>query len=172
MDESCLNEDEYRLYKLINEYRAEDDLPWITLSSSLCYVAGAHAWDLHVNRPDQGKCNMHSWSDEGPWSSCCYTDDHDEAECLWTKPAELTDYNGFDYQIAYFKSMTAEEHNDIAFAALEGWKESPGHDHMIMNRYGWKRMHWRSMGVGIFGNYVVVWFGEEHDEDGRPEHCP
>ena len=171
-NESCLNEDEYRLYELINEYRGEKDLPSISLSSALCYVAGAHAWDLHTNRPDQGKCNMHSWSEEGPWSSCCYTEDHEEADCLWTKPAELTDYDGIGYEVAYFNSKTVDQHNDIALAALEGWKESPGHNHMIINKYGWKRMHWRAMGVGIYGNYVVVWFGEEVDKQGEPEHCP
>lgn len=171
-DQSCLTDDEYRLYQLIMEYRKDRGLPAIPLSYSLTHVAGAHAWDLTTNRPDVGRCNMHSWSDEGPWSGCCYTEDHKEAECLWSKPNELTDYDGFGYEIAYYSSKTVDRHVDMALAALEGWKDSPGHNHMIINKYGWKRMKWNAIGIGIYGNYAVVWFGEEKDTAGRPELCP
>ncbi|MEN8226058.1 MAG: CAP domain-containing protein [Bacteroidota bacterium] len=169
---ACLSDEEYRLYKLVNEYRKEKTLPEIPLSASLCYVAAAHVWDLQTNQPEGGNCNMHSWSDQGPWSACCYTDDHSKAECLWAKPAELTEYDGFGYEVAYYSSLSEIEHSDMALAALDGWKGSPGHHHMIINRYGWKRMKWRAMGVGIYGNFVVVWFGEKNDLAGKPELCP
>jgi len=169
---ACLSDEEYRLYELINEYRKEKDLPAIPLSYSLCYVAAAHAWDLQVNQPEGGRCNMHSWSDKGPWSGCCYTEDHKKAECLWTKPSELTDYDDFGYEIAYYSSKTVDQHIDIALAALKGWKDSPGHNHMIINKYGWKRMKWNAIGIGIYGNYALIWFGEEKDPVGRPELCP
>ena len=170
-DEGCITDDEYRLYLLINEYREEKGLPSIALSSSLCYVAGAHAWDLEENQPDNGRCNMHSWSKHGPWSSCCYTDDHKKAECVWSKPSELTRYEGFGYEIAYYNSRTVHEHEDIARAALDGWKTSPGHNRIIINKYAWRRMNWKAMGVGIYKHYVVVWFGEEKDKAGRPKEC-
>lgn len=171
-EQACLSDEEYRLSLLINEYRKDHGLPAIKLSASLCYVAGAHAWDLQTNQPDSGMCNMHSWSEYGPWTACCYTDDHQQAECLWGKPAELTRYDGFGYEIAYYNSLTVDEHEDIALSALEGWKGSPGHKHMIINRHGWKRMKWIAMGIGIFDNYVVVWFGEKKDPAGKPALCP
>lgn len=171
-EQSCISDEEYRLYSLINEYRQQKGLPKIALSASLSYVAGAHAWDLEENQPDQGNCNMHSWSDQGPWTACCYTDDHEKAECVWAKPAELTRYEGYGYEIAYYNSKSVNEHDDIARAALEGWKTSPGHNRIITNKYAWKRMNWKAMGVGIYKHYVVVWFGEEKDDAGRPRQCP
>lgn len=161
--QACISDEEYRLYTLVNEYRVENGLPSIPLSASLSVVAGAHVWDLNTNRPDRGRCNMHSWSDEGPWAGCCYTENHKRASCIWSKPSELTSYEGNGYEVAYYSSLSVEEHNDMAYAALEGWKRSPGHDRMILNKYAWKRLKWKAMGVGIYGNYVVVWFGEKTD---------
>jgi len=91
---------------------------------------------------------------------------------VWAKPSEITAYDGNGYEIAYFSSWPVEEHKDLALAALEGWKGSPGHKHMIINKYAWKRMRWNAMGVGIFGNYAVVWFGEENDPAGKAKRCP
>jgi uncharacterized protein YkwD len=169
--QACVSPLEYRLYKLVNDYRAEYDLPAIPLSPSLCYVAGAHVWDLNENQPDRGRCNMHSWSDKGPWTKCCYTEDHKRAECIWSKPSELTGYDGFGYEVAYYSSWPADEHINMPRAALEGWKSSPGHNQMILNRNGWKRVKWKAMGVGIYGNYAVVWFGEKKDVKQRVKWC-
>ena len=169
--EACVSDEEYRLFQLINAYRIDQGLPKISLSASLCYVAGAHAWDLNENQPDQGDCNMHSWSENGPWTACCYTNDHKYPECIWSKPSELTDYKGFGYEIAYYSSWSVDRHVDLANAALEGWKDSPGHNRIIVNKYAWKRMTWKAMGVGIYGHYVVVWFGEKKDPSGSPRKC-
>ncbi|MEE4258093.1 MAG: CAP domain-containing protein [Bacteroidales bacterium] len=169
--QACISDDEYRLYTLINEYRKENGLPSIPLSASLSTVAGAHVWDLNTNRPDRGRCNMHSWSDKGPWEGCCYTENHKRASCIWSKPSEITSYEGNGYEVAYYSSLTAEQHNDMAWAALEGWKRSPGHDRMILNKYAWKRLKWKAMGVGIYGNYVVVWFGEKTDPLKQISRC-
>ncbi|RLD80744.1 MAG: CAP domain-containing protein [Bacteroidetes bacterium] len=170
--QACITEQEYRLYELMNDYREEHGLPSIPLSPSLCYVAGAHVWDLNTNQPEGGRCNMHSWSGEGPWTKCCYTRDHKRSSCIWSKPSELTDYDGYGYEVAYYSSWTAERHNDMAWAALEGWKSSPGHDRMIRNVYAWKRLQWKAMGVAIYGNYAVVWFGEEDDLHRKVLRCP
>jgi len=170
--QSCVTEQELQLYELINDYRKEHNLPAIPLSPSLCFVAGAHVWDLNENQPDRGRCNMHSWSDSGPWSECCYTDDHKRARCIWSKPAELTAYEGSGYEIAYYSSWPADEHQDMAGAALEGWKRSSGHNRMIINKYAWKRLKWNAMGVGIYGNYAVVWFGEKKDPVRKVKRCP
>jgi len=169
--QACISDDEYRLYTLINEYRKENGLSSIPLSASLSIVAGAHVWDLNTNRPDRGRCNMHSWSDEGPWAGCCYTENHKRASCIWSKPSEITSYEGNGYEVAYYSSLTMEQHNDMGWAALEGWKRSPGHDRMILNKYAWKRLKWKAMGVGIYGNYVVVWFGEKTDPLKKISRC-
>lgn len=154
------SEQERSLHRLINEYRSASGLPAIPLSKSLTVVAQIHAQDLDTN-PPEGSCNMHSWSDSGSWTSCCYTPDHAQAACMWNKPRELTNYSGVGYEISYMHSWAATPSE-----ALAGWKSSSGHNSVIMNLGTWASINWRSVGVGIFGNYAVVWFGEETDPAG------
>ena len=66
-------EEENKLYKLLMEYRSEKGLTAIPISKSLTIVAQTHAKDLQENTTRQGNCNLHSWSNKGKWSSCCYT---------------------------------------------------------------------------------------------------
>lgn len=157
---SCLSAEERKLYQLINDYRKSLQLPAVALSPNLTMVAQLHVRDLSENKPDTGPCNMHSWSEKGNWKSCCYTSDHREAECMWNKPRELSRYKGNGYEISFFHSagVTAE-------AALEGWKKSPGHHNVIINRDIWGQVTWKAMGVGIHGSYCAVWFGYEADEE-------
>ncbi len=112
----CLSAAEIALYRLQGAYSTDELTP-------------------NTNQPDQGSCNMHSWSDKGPWTGCCYTEDHENASCIWSKPEELTDYDSYGYEIAYYSSWAVDEHRDMAKAALEGWKGSPGHNRMILNKY-------------------------------------
>lgn len=163
----ALTDEEKKLYDLIMEYRYENGLPNIPLSSSLTYVAHTHVRDLAHNKPDIGNCNLHSWSSNGPWSSCCYTSDHAQAECMWSKPRELTTYKGNGYEIASgykggFDSSYSDS-NTSAAIALDCWKGSAGHNAVILNQSSWKDMHWKAIGIGIFKGYAVVWFGEEYD---------
>ena len=82
----CLSEQEWKLYDMINEYREQFDLLKTPISRSLTYVAQVHVWDLNVNKPNsKSSCNMHSWSDKGTWSACCYTSDHAKASGMWDK---------------------------------------------------------------------------------------
>ncbi|MFL5729214.1 MAG: CAP domain-containing protein [Cytophagaceae bacterium] len=162
--ESCISAEEYKLYNLINEYRKKNKLPAIPLSKSLSYVAREHVTDLQLNHPDKGRCNMHSWSAKGKWTGCCYTDDHKKASCMWNKPSELTSYKSNGYEIACSGVSTAEK-------ALEGWKGSLGHNGVILNKAPWKNMTWNAMGVGMNGEYAVVWFGAISDPEGKPEIC-
>jgi len=153
--------EELKLYGLIMSYRAERGLPAIALARPLTHVAQVHARDLTDNRPAKGECNMHSWSDKGHWTACCYTRDHRQAACMWNKPRELTTYPGNGYEIshgAWGAAVTAE-------TALRGWKGSPGHNAVIINEGMWSRS-WKAIGVGIYGNYAVVWFGHEEDPAG------
>lgn len=153
-----LTTDEQKLYELIMEYRAQKNLPAIALSKSLTTVAQIHVKDLEENQPDKGDCNMHSWSDKGNWTPCCYTPDHARAKCMWEKPQELTPYTGYGFEISYWSSGGAN-----AQASLNGWKGSSGHNSVIVNLGIWKKYNWQAIGIGIYGKYAVVWFGAEKD---------
>lgn len=146
-----------KLVRLVNEYRAQNGLSKIPLSPSLCAVGQAHAVDLSRNRSSFGnQCNLHSWSSNGEWSPCCYTDDHAQAACMWKKPGELTSYKGYGYENAHAGSPTPE-------GALNSWKNSTGHNEVILNRGQWANNKWKALGAGSYRNYWVLWFGEESD---------
>jgi hypothetical protein len=167
----CLTQAETGLYKLINEYRAQKGLPAIKLSVALCIVARTHAKDQAENFKDGKRCNMHSWSDKGSWSSCCYTPDHKKAKCMWDKPRELTSYTGDGFEISYFSTFPYPTAQDYAKDILEGWKKSTSHNNIIINKSIWKDMKWKAIGIGIYGDYADVWFGTEEDSTGEPGIC-
>ncbi len=162
----CLSAEEYKIYEQLNAYRKQYQLPRIPLSASMTKVAQAHAKDLEINQPVKGNCNLHSWSDQGSWSPCCYTDDHAQAECMWKKPKELSSYPGEGFEISYWQSNGANANEAIA-----GWKRSAGHNNMMINRSMWKKLTWNACGVGLYGNYAVVWFGREKDPEGEAKKC-
>lgn len=166
--EVCLSPEEKKLYELILAYRKSKGLAPIPLSSKLTQVAQTHAHDLADNYnfdPDKNKCNPHSWSTKGIWSACCYTNDHKQAACMWAKPKEITGYASPGYEIAYYSSIGA-----TAKEGLEGWKVSPGHNPLIINSEIWSKVKWKGMGVGIYKEYGIVWFGEAED-DVSPKIC-
>lgn len=158
----CLNPQEKELVRLINEYRKSKKLQSIAVSSKLTLVAQAHAKDLasNYNFDPNGSCNPHSWSDKGNWTPCCYTSDHKQAECMWNKPLEIAGYEGLGYEIAYYSSAGA-----TAKEGLEGWKKSKGHNPLLINSGTWKQVEWESIGVGIYEQYAVVWFGQLADNE-------
>jgi hypothetical protein len=171
LPEFCLSPAELQLYKDINEYRRQKGLPEVKLSVSLCYVARTHAKDQTENFKNGGRCNMHSWSDKGKWSSCCYTPDHKKGQCMWDKPRELTNYQGDGYEISFWSNFESVTIADQAKDILDGWKRSPGHNDVIINRNIWKAVKWNAIGVGIYNEYADVWFGEETDDAGEPNIC-
>jgi uncharacterized protein YkwD len=147
--------DSSELVAAINNYRKQYKLPALPVSPSLTLVAEAHVKDLYENQPDKGLCNLHSWSDKGKWTPCCYTDDHNKAWCMWGKPREITSYKGNGYEIVAWASI------DISVSlAMDLWKKSNGHNGMILNQGTWKNHPWKAMGVAIYKNYASVWFGE------------
>lgn len=160
----CLSPEEQSLYNGLMAYRREKGLPAIPLSASLSKVAQLHVRDLQVNRPAQGRCNLHSWSKA--YGNCCYTSDHRNAECMWDKPRQLTSYPGDGYEISHWASDGA-----AAATALQGWKNSSGHNNVMINRSIWKDATWQAVGIGIYEEYAVVWFGKETDPAGRPGNC-
>lgn len=163
----CLSAEEQKLYDLIMQYRKSKKLKSIPISARLSKVAQAHVRDLAENYEyqDDPVCNPHSWSNKGEWSSCCYTNDHKEAQCMWSKPKEIAGYEGNGYEIAYYSSAGAN-----AIEGLEGWKKSPGHNPVIVNLGTWSKVEWQAIGIGIYKEYGVVWFGEVADEL-KPGSC-
>jgi uncharacterized protein YkwD len=163
----CVSEMEMDLYELIMEYRKEEGLKSIPLSASLTLVAQAHVKDLQENYKPSEKCNPHSWSKAGDWTSCCYTNDHKKAECMWDKPNEIAGYNSPGYEIAFWHSHAA-----VPDDALGGWKKSKSHNPVIVNGGQWKEADWNAIGVGIYQQYAVVWFGQMPDHRNLvPEIC-
>ena len=168
----CLTDNEMELYRLINDYRQQNNLPIIPISTSLCFVAQQHAKDVCVNKPDINGCNMHSWSNKGNWSPVCYTRDHKQAKGMWSKPRELTNYLSNGYEIAH-STWHSDDADYIVTAAqsLEGWKNSNGHNQVILNQGIWKNIPWNAIGIGIYKGYAMVWFGAETDSEVIPLLC-
>jgi uncharacterized protein YkwD len=171
--EICLSANEIKLYELINEIRAKEGMESIPLSGSLSLVAKSHAIDLSENEPfDNKNCNMHSWSDKGTWTACCYRSDHSNAECMWKKPSELTDYDSDGFEIvAYWQTSENPEEEIKPETAIEMWLDSPGHSNVILNKMSFAKAKWKAVGVAIHGNFATVWFGMEEDVAPNPTPC-
>lgn len=164
---TCLTQEEKKLYDLIMDYRKTQNLASIPLSAGLTLVAQTHARDLAENYTFdlKNKCNPHSWSAKGKWTACCYTNDHKKATCMWAKPKEIAGYPGNGFEIAYYSSLGAN-----AQEGLDGWKISPGHNPLLINSGNWAKVRWKAIGVGIYKEFGLVWFGEVSDTK-LPELC-
>lgn len=164
--ELCLSVDEVALYNLIMTYREDNGLDKIPLSHSLTKVAQLHALDLEeYSSSFSPECNKHSWSDNGEWVGCCYTEDHSNPECMWDKPQELTNYDSEGYEIVSWGFTSNEE-------ALSLWQNSNPHNELILNTSIWAGVDWNAIGIGMRGIYAVAWFGKITDPDGDVEQCP
>ena len=168
--QDTLSLQELQLYQMIMDYRAESGLPEIPLSADLTLVAGRHTLDTNENIWEAGVAlpegaNFHSWSD------AYYYGDHRDPSVMWDTPERLgTDYPGYGFEI------WAGGYSDIA-EALEGWKNSDGHNTVIVNEGIWANVDWNAIGIGVlsdgstggggFGNFggrvYSVWFGREAD---------
>ncbi len=166
LDDVCLSAEEWELYRLINTHRGTKGLPPIPLSRSLTYVAQLHCWDSYYNKPSGGPCNMHSWSDKGPWKPVCYTGDHRNMHLMHSKPKELTTYVGSGYEISYGSWGL----NAVAADALESWQNSAPHYAVIVNSGIWEEA-WNAMGIGMYGGFAHVWFGYDKDAAKVPVAC-
>ena len=158
-----LSLEEKKLYSLIMEYRASIGLSKIPLSKSLTTVAQAHCYDLVTNKPDLGNCNPHSWSANGKWSSCCYTPDHKQSNCMWNKPKELTNYSDIGFEIACGSNVCCSDYVMTADYAFKSWLKSSGHHDVLANKNSWSSYDWKAIGIGIEGGFATVWFGAAED---------
>ncbi len=161
-----LSEKEAKLYYEINAYRESLGLQKLSFSKSLTTVARTHVADSNAYHPEHQvdvrgiEGNLHSWSSHGNWTPVVYTDDHMYASFMWSKPRELTSYQGNGYENSAWSgggSITPE-------TAVDLWKHSSGHNAVMTTQGMWSDL--KTMGVGIDGSYAFVWFGEEADPAG------
>lgn len=153
------NDEAYFLADKINQYRIEQGLHPIPISNAMTAVAEAHVNDLE-NTPLIEGCTLHSWSDQGNWSHCCYTPDHAQVQCALDKPREITNnaYLGDGYEI-----VAQNDEPMTANRALQQWKASPAHNTAILNQGAWVNHHWQAMGVALSAHHAAVWFGKKVD---------
>lgn len=154
----CINADEYKLYQLINQYREKLSLDPIPLSKSLSYVAKTHAIDLSENYNASDDCNMYSWSDKGDWKPFCYPADQNRKNDIKDKANEISGYPGKAYEITYWDNTDVSPEDILSF-----WTGIEYTGSLISNASKFSSISWKSMGVGINQDYVLVWFGEAED---------
>ena len=156
----CISPAEFKLYTMINDYRARYGLTPIPLSKSLSYVAALHVKDLSQHHPDKGSCNSHSWSEYGNWKPFCYPRDENKKSSVWDKPKELTRYKGKGFEIVYWENSAAIIDSIIAF-----WKSVDYFNSFLMNTGKWNGKKWNALGIAIYENYAAAWFGEVPDHE-------
>jgi hypothetical protein len=157
--EHCATEDESELYNLISEYRRIHNLPAIPFSRSLSYLARVHATDLSANRPDFGGCNPHSWSVKGAWKPFCYARDPNRVQLMNEKPKEITGYKGKGWEMVYSSGEEAR-----ATEAFDLWISLDVTKDYLLNTGKWLKP-WKAIGIGFFGEYACVWFGDTDDPE-------
>jgi uncharacterized protein YkwD len=77
---------------------------------------------------------------------------------MWDKPGQLTVYPSAGYENAAGAggSITPAQ-------ALSLWKNSPGHNAVILNQGIWANQTWRAVGAGVQDGYAMLWFGSSVD---------
>lgn len=145
----------------INDYREARGLPEIPWSPALAEVAETHLADIEATDPVARQCSLHSWSDQGAWTPCCYrAGDPVSARCMRDKPGELTDdrYPHAGFEIVAWRSEAMTE-----AAALDIWRRSPAHYAVLVNDGVWDAIQWQALGAALSDEHAVVWFGREPD---------
>ncbi|OXZ29750.1 hypothetical protein B9N57_08055 [Finegoldia magna] len=176
VDSPELSAKEKELIKLVNDYREQHGKKRLKVSKSLMKVARTHVNDLNMNfdihnRPVDARGiegNLHSWSDKGNWTPVVYTKDGEYSKLMWNKPKEIAGYNqtGFEVAVGGVSTLTPQY-------ALERWKQSPGHNDVILSQNGWddptpeQAKHGltglSNMGVAINGKYACIWFTDNNN---------
>lgn len=162
----CISANDMQLFERVNELRVDYDKSKLQLSASLSYVAKMHVLDLSKNRPDTSICGLSSWSDKGNWKACCYNTYVLNEDCMWDKPKELTSYPYRGYElVTYFEDDFT---NDSILQIWSGTREVLD---MILTQGNYSTKKWVCMGVGIYKNYVSLWFGQRADQARQPKIC-
>lgn len=150
-EKNCIGDEisptERELYKIVNEYRVQNNLPQIPISEALSVLANRHLLDISLNI----KSFTHGWS------NCPYNiNDNDTWDCVFEAPKRLkVGYNDKGYENLYRNNGG----NATPALALAAWKKSPMHNGLILNLENWKNIKFDAFGVAINGNLVALWFG-------------
>ncbi|HHU37353.1 MAG TPA: CAP domain-containing protein [Treponema sp.] len=153
-----LTRQESELYRLLSEYREENGKPAIPLSKSLTYVAQLHVRDLTANKVAP-PYTLQSWSKNGPWEGVRYTANHRHARLMWNKPKELTNYSGDGFEITFSRKGGTN-----ARTAFNSWIRQKSVSSIILNAGNWETISWKAVGVGLHGEFAVIWFGDKEDQ--------
>ena len=169
----CLSPEESQLVTLVNAYRVSNGLSALPASRWLSTTGQWHVWD-RINNPNAvgGACNAHSWSNNPPigvtWQGMCYTADHAQAVQMWGKPGQISGGqwvgHGFENSADSWQQQTAQ-------SALIQWQNSPAHNAVILQQGSWGSITFLGLGVGIAGNFAVLWFGDGPDPSGVMAPC-
>jgi hypothetical protein len=143
---------------LINDYRLENDLPIVPISTSLCTVAQAHVEDLAENKPYEAgeECSLQSWSEAAPAEACCYLVDNSNPECMWEKPQEMTEYPTYGYESVAVGPLSPLD-------AVEHFKNVEAHVDLILERASWINVDWMAIGAAYQDGHATLWFGADPD---------
>jgi len=166
----CLNAEEAALVQLVNNYRVQNGKSALPASRWLVTTGQWHVWDRIANNAVGGVCNPHSWSAAMPnlWQAVCYTADHAQRAQMWAKPNQISlgiyIGNGFENSADSGVPMTAAQ-------ALSQWQGSTAHRDVILNQGSWAGISYGGLGVGVVGNYAVLWFGDRTDASGTLSAC-
>lgn len=138
--------DEIELFRLINEYRRQNNLPEVRESKTLYLIANRHLIDLNFNL----KKLTHSWND------CEFNlNDSKTWKCIFDAPKKFDPaFSGTGYENVYYNSKGKFSPAE----ALEAWKKSPLHNAAILNLDSFKDSKWIAGGVAIDGQYAALWF--------------
>ena len=146
---------ETELFRLINEYRKQNNLPEVPESKTMYLVANRHLMDINLNL----KQLTHSWSD------CAFDYNNSQTwKCIFEAPKKFDPaFSGIGYENVYYNSkgkITPAE-------ALEGWKKSPLHNAALLNQDSFKDTPWIAGGVAIEGQYAAVWFVSDSENTAK-----
>lgn len=144
-----ISSQEKDLYRMVNEYRAQNNLPQIPISESLSLVANRHLLDMTLNL----KSFSHGWS------NCAYDVNNEKTwNCVFESPKRLNSgYDGKGYENLY-RTKTG---NANAALVLEAWKKSDLHNSLLLNLKAFKDIKFDAFGVAINGQYAALWFGSK-----------
>jgi len=142
------------LEELINRERRSDGLRPLHCDANMRWVAYKHIEDAGEGAKENlawgDECNLHSWLVKSP---CCYTSDHNNAECMWDKPRQLS---GWDDRQGFEISAWRSGNDMSARKALDQWRGSSGHYDVIMSRGGWSNL--KTVGCDFRNHHAHCWF--------------
>ena len=87
---------------------------------------------------------------------------------MWKKPSEFSEgkfkAQGFEVSVGPTSPNMKDFPDATPSDALSGWKKSPSHYDVILNRGDWTSKTWTRIGGAIYGPFAHVLFAQEEPE--------